>query len=68
MKIGTAMLILVALLPTFISGVFKISGLGFGGTSIIIIVGVLIEFRNTLNAQTSSVAYKTLIKKRGGRK
>ena len=68
MKIGTTMLILVALLPTFISGVFKISGLGFGGTSIIIIVGVLIEFRSTLNAQTSSVAYKTLIKKRGGKK
>ena len=67
--IGTTMLIFVALLPTFISNIFSIGGLSFGGTSIIIIVGVLIELRNTLNAQTSSVAYKTLIKKRkGGRK
>ena len=66
--LGTSMLIVIALLPTLISGLFNISGLSFGGTTIIIIVGVILEMKNTLNAQTSSVAYKSLIKKKGGRK
>lgn len=65
--IGTGMLLLIALLPTVISGVFGIEGLSFGGTTIIILVGVILEFKNTLIAQTSSVAYKSLIKKRGSR-
>ena len=61
--IGTTMLLLIALLPTVISGVFEISGLSFGGTTIIIIVSVVLEMKNTLVAQTSSVAYKSLIRK-----
>ena len=61
--LGTSMLILIALLPTAISGIFEISGLSFGGTTIIIIVSVILEMKNTLIAQTSSVAYKSLIKK-----
>lgn len=65
--LGTAMLLLIVLLPTVISGLFGISGLSFGGTTIIIIVSTILEFKNTLIAQTSSVAYKSLIKKRGRR-
>ena len=57
------MLVVVALIPTFISGVFGISSLSFGGTTIIIIVGVLLEMKNTIVAQTSSVAYKSLLRK-----
>jgi preprotein translocase subunit SecY len=67
--LGTSMLLLIALIPTAISGIFEISGLSFGGTTIIIIVGVVLDMKNTLNAQTSSVAYKSLInrKRRVGR-
>ena len=64
--LGTTMLIVIVLLPIVISGVFNINGLSFGGTTITIIVGTVLEMRNTVNAQTSSVAYKSLIK-RGGK-
>lgn len=61
--IGTTMLVVIALIPTLISGIFGLTSLSFGGTTIIIIVGVLLELRNTISAQTSSVAYKSLLKK-----
>ena len=61
--LGTTMMLIIALLPTVISGLFGISGLSFGGTTIIIVVGTLLEMKNAINAQTSSVAYKSLIKK-----
>ena len=61
--IGTTMLVVIGLIPTFISGIFKIPNMSFGGTTIIIIVGVLLEMKNTIIAQTSSVAYKSLLKK-----
>jgi preprotein translocase subunit SecY len=64
--LGTSMLLLIALLPTIISGLCNISGLSFGGTTITIIVSTILEMKNTINAQTSSVAYKSLIK-RGGK-
>lgn len=66
--IGTTMLIIIALLPTFISGVCGISGLGFGGTTIIIIVGVILELKESLKAQTSCVTYKSLTKRGGSQK
>jgi preprotein translocase subunit SecY len=66
--LGTSMLLLIALFPTVISGLFGISRLTFGGTTIIIIVGTILEMKNTIVAQTSSVAYKSLIKKRGVKK
>ena len=61
--IGTSMLLLIALLPAVISGIFEIGSLSFSGTTIIIIVSVILEMKNTVSAQTSSVAYKSLIKK-----
>ena len=66
--LGTSMLLVIALFPTIISGLFGISGLSFGGTTIIIIVGTILEMKNTITAQTSSVAYRSLIKKRGNRR
>jgi preprotein translocase subunit SecY len=41
--IGAVGLIIVALIPIVVSGVFSISSISFGGTSIIIIVGVIME-------------------------
>jgi preprotein translocase subunit SecY len=64
--IGTTMMMIIALLPTFISGIFNIAGLGFGGTTLIIIVGTILELRNTIEAQTASVTYKSLFKRKGG--
>lgn len=41
--IGAVGLTIVALIPIIVSGVFSISSISFGGTSIIIIVGVIME-------------------------
>lgn len=66
--LGTTMLMFIALLPMVLSGLFNIAGLSFGGTTIIIIVGVLLDMRETLYAQTTGVTYKKLIRTRGGKK
>jgi preprotein translocase subunit SecY len=65
--LGTTMLMIVALVPMILSGLFGISGLSFGGTTIIIIVGVLLDMRTTIEADTSVVTYKKLIHD-GGKK
>jgi preprotein translocase subunit SecY len=64
--LGSAMLIGIVLFPTILSGVFGIKGLGFGGTTIMIVVSTILEMKNAIKAQTSSVAYKSLIR-RGGK-
>lgn len=66
--IGTAMLLVISLVPTFISGMFRIDGISFGGTSAIIIVGVIVSLKEKILAQTSKVTYKTLTKKGKGKK
>ena len=66
--IGTSMLIIMSLIPTFFSGMFRIDGLGFGGTSAIIIVGVIISLKEKVLAQTSRTTYKSLTKKGKGKK
>lgn len=62
--LGTSMLMAVALLPTIFSGLTQIGRLSFGGTTILIIVSVILETISKLEAQTSSVNYATFIKKR----
>ena len=61
--IGTSMLIVMSLIPTFFSGMFRIDGLGFGGTSAIIIVGAIVSLKEKVLAQTSRTTYKSLTKK-----
>ena len=65
---GTSMLLVIALIPTILSGLFHIDGLSFGGTTIIIIVSTILEMKNIIVAQTSSVTYRKLIKKKGARR
>jgi preprotein translocase subunit SecY len=60
--IGTTMTVAIVLLPMIISGIFNIDGMRIGGTTIIIIVNVILELRNSIMARTSAVAYKSLIK------
>ena len=46
----------------------SIDGIGFGGTSAIIIVGVIVTLKEKILAQTSRTTYKSLTKKGKGRK
>lgn len=62
--LGTTMLMGIALLPTVFSGLANINGLSFGGTTILIIVSVILETISKLEAQTSNVNYNSFIKKK----
>ncbi len=55
--IGACGLIIVAVVPIFFSGVFKAS-VSFGGTSIIIIVGVILETLKSIESQMLVRNYK----------
>jgi preprotein translocase subunit SecY len=48
--IGVIGLLIVALIPIFFNGMFK-ADVSFGGTSLIIIVGVILETMKQLEAQ-----------------
>ena len=62
--LGTSMLTIIALIPTLISGVLGLTGLSFGGTSIIIIVNTALELRNMLEVKTADAEYKSLVKEK----
>lgn len=62
LNIGTTMLLFIALLPTVFSGLTGL-GVSFGGTTILIIVSVILETKSKIEAQTSSVQYHRFIKK-----
>ena len=49
--IGAAGLVIVCIIPLIISGVFKVSRLSFTGTSLIIIVGVILETIKAIESQ-----------------
>ncbi len=49
--IGAIGLIIVSIIPILVSGVFNISRLSFAGTSLIIIVGVVLETLNAIESQ-----------------
>lgn len=49
--IGACGLIVVCLIPIMVSGIFSVGSLSFGGTSLIIIVGVVLETIKAVEAQ-----------------
>jgi preprotein translocase subunit SecY len=55
--IGAAGLVIVAILPIFFNGIFS-ADVSFGGTSIIIIVGVVIETLKQIESQMRVRYYK----------
>lgn len=57
--IGAVGLIIVATIPILASGVFS-ANVGFGGTSMIIIVGVIIETLQTIKSMTIERSYSTV--------
>lgn len=59
--IGAVALIIVAIIPIFFNGFFGAS-VSFGGTSLIIIVGVVIETLNQIESQTRVRSYKGFLK------
>lgn len=56
--IGACGLIIVCIIPIVISGLFTVSNLSFGGTSLIIIVGVVLETLKAIEAQMLVRNYK----------
>lgn len=56
--IGAVMLCVVALIPIVLSGVFNISRISFAGTSLLIVVGVVLETLNQIKSQLIVRNYK----------
>ena len=56
--IGATGLAIVALVPIFISGMFNVSRISFSGTSLIIIVGVVLETLKAIDSQMVIRNYK----------
>ena len=56
--IGACGLIVVCLVPIIVSGLFNVSRLSFGGTSLIIIVGVVLETLKQIEAKMVVRSYK----------
>lgn len=50
-NVGSICLIVVTTIPMIVSSVFNVSGLSFGGTSIIIVVGVILETYKAIEAE-----------------
>ena len=50
-NVGSICLIVVTTVPMIISSIFNVSGLSFGGTSIIIVVGVILETYKAIEAE-----------------
>ncbi len=56
--IGATGLCIVAIVPIFVSGVFNVSRISFSGTSLIIIVGVVLETLKAIDSQLVVRNYK----------
>lgn len=59
--IGACGLTILCLIPILVSGVFTVSRMSFGGTSLIIIVGVVLETIKAVQAQLLVRNYKGLL-------
>ena len=56
--IGVLGLIVIAIVPIIVSGVFNVSRISFSGTSLIIIVGVVLETIKAVESQMLVRYYK----------
>lgn len=59
--IGAVMLCVVALIPIVASGVFNISRISFAGTSLLIVVGVILETLKSIESQLVVRNYKNFL-------
>ena len=56
---GALFLFVIAEIPTLLSKIFNLGSLSFGGTSIIIVVGVITELTKIIFAEKAIKGYKT---------
>jgi preprotein translocase subunit SecY len=56
--IGATGLGIIAIVPIFVSGIFNVSRISFSGTSLIIIVGVVLETMKAVESQMVVRNYK----------
>jgi preprotein translocase subunit SecY len=64
---GAIFLAIVALIPNFMSSVMGVSGFYFGGTAVLIVVGVALDTVHQIEAQLLMRHYDGILKKSGGK-
>lgn len=63
--IGAVGLCVIAMVPAVLSGIWHLSGIAFLGTSIVIAVGVSLEFRTQCIAKSQNGKYSSMLEKGG---
>jgi preprotein translocase subunit SecY len=61
---GAVALAVIALIPTFMSGVMRISTFYFGGTAVLIVVGVALDTIHQVEGQMLMRHYEGILKRR----
>lgn len=65
--LGAVALALVAIVPTVLSGLMKINTFYFGGTAVLIVVGVALDTVHQVEGQLLMRHYEGILKRRGGK-
>jgi hypothetical protein len=63
--IGAAALVLIALIPIILGGIYGLTRISFLGTSIIITVGVILDTRKVIQTEMQQGVYIEQMKKGG---
>ena len=61
---GAVALAIIALIPTFMSGVMRINTFYFGGTAVLIVVGVALDTIHQVEGQMLMRHYEGILKRR----
>lgn len=65
--LGAVALALVAIVPTVMSGLMRINTFYFGGTAVLIVVGVALDTVHQIEGQLLMRHYEGILKRRGGK-
>ena len=61
--IGSLFLVVIALIPDLLTNVFGITSFYFGGTAVLIVVGVALEIAEQINSQLLMRNYEGVLKR-----
>ncbi|EEX48005.1 MULTISPECIES: preprotein translocase subunit SecY [Jonquetella] len=64
--VGAAMLVVIALVPNVLTNVFGMTSFYFGGTAVLIVVGVALEIVQQVESQLLMRHYEGILKRGGG--
>ena len=64
---GSIALAVIAIIPTVITGLMNINTFYFGGTAVIIVVGVALDTVHQIEGQLLMRHYEGILKRRGGK-